>query len=341
LTGIGQGYPAWVRPVGQSGLWRAMIAALIVAAIAFLAIGARSLSPDDVIAAFLAYDPGNFDHHALWQFRLPRLLAAIVVGACLALSGALLQTMVRNPLAEPQLLGLNAGASLAVVTVSVFGTAMPDVSRPLIAAAGATVAFCLTMGLSGIGRGGPTPLKMTLCGIIVSAFASSLTSALLLLDEQAIEELRLWLSGDLGGQSLARLTTVLPFASVGAVLAFLIAPKLELLALGDDVARGLGVSLGRTRLITALSAALLSGAAVSLAGPIGLIGLVVPHLLRQALQDGLRRLLLACLIAGPLLLIVADLLARNMIAPVEISTGVMTGFAGAIAFIALVVRYLR
>lgn len=306
-----------------------------------LAVGSRPLGLQTLLSAATTYNADNFDHQALVHFRLPRLLAGLIVGGALALAGALLQALVRNPLAEPQLLGLNAGAAFAVVAVSVLGITVPGVSRAAVAAFGALAAFAMVVGLSGIGRLGATPLKITLCGIIVSAFASALTSALLLIDEQAIEELRLWLVGDLSGQSFERLGYAIPFFAAGVASALMLAPKLGLLSLGEDVARGLGVALGRTRLLAMLAAAVLSGCAVTLAGPVGFIGLIVPHLLRRVLSDGLRLQFLACLIAGPCLLIGADILARSVIAPTEIATGVLTGAAGAVVFIAIVARYFK
>lgn len=329
------------RLVSTYCVFGTLVLLFVLACAAFLATGPRPVSMETAIGAFTAFDPDNFDHQAIFRFRMPRLLAAIVVGAALALSGAMMQALVRNPLAEPQLLGLNSGAALAVVLVSVMQLPAVGLERPGIAALGALAAFALTFGLAALGRSGATPLKITLCGVIVSAFLSALTSALLLLDEQSIEDLRLWLSGDLGGQSYQRLLAVVPLAGIGTGTALLIAPKLDLLSLGDDVARGLGVSLFRTRFLTMISAAILCGCAVSLAGPIGFIGLIVPHLLRRFLSNSIRTQFLASLLAGPCLLVLADIAARSLISPAEISTGVVTGAAGAVVFITVVVRYFK
>ena len=320
-----------------------LLAALLAAALLHLLFGTRQIGVPAVVDALLAFDRDDFDHQVLLRFRLPRLLAAMVVGGALGLCGALLQALVRNPLAEPQLLGLNAGAALAVVASA---TLLPgglglDLARPWIAALGALGVFGLVMALSAFGRNGPTPLKLILCGVAVSAFASALTSAMLLLDEQALEDLRLWLSGDLAGQEYERLLLVLPTFLTGCIAAFLLAPQLGVLMLGDTVAKGLGVNVAAVRVAALFVAALLCGSAVTLAGPIGFVGLLVPLLVRRLVGPALGANLLACLIAGPILLLAADLVARTIFAPQEIATGVVTGALGAPVFVFLVARYFR
>jgi len=331
------------RAISQNSVTALAALLLAAACIAALAIGPRQLNPATIVQALVSFDPQVFDHQALWAFRMPRLCAALIVGAALALSGAVLQIVVSNPLAEPQILGLNAGAALAVAASITFlppGLASM-LSRPLIAAVGGALAFAAVLALSSVGRGGPTPLKLTLCGIIVSAFASSLTSAILLLDEQALDDLRVWLSGDLAGQSAGPLWSALPIFLAGVGLAFGLAPKLSALALGDAVAKGLGVDIIRTRLATLLAVALLCGSAVAIAGPIGFLGLIVPHLVRRFSGNHLRRILLNCMLVGPIVLILADMAARTIIAPEEIATGIVTGGIGATIFVIIVARYFR
>ncbi|TNM63589.1 FecCD family ABC transporter permease [Aliirhizobium smilacinae] len=318
-----------------------LLCAVACAALLSLVIGARPISSNTILTAFTAYDPTDFDHQALFLFRLPRLIAAILVGGALALTGALMQAVIRNPLAEPQLLGLNAGAALAVVATSAAGLDVAGLTRPAIAALGAFASFAIVLALSGIGRSGATPLKVTLSGVIVSAFAASVTSALLLIDDQALQDLRLWLAGDLAGRSSDNLAITAPVSVAGTVAAFLLAPRLSALALGDEVARGLGINVKRTRLAALSIAAILSGTAVTLAGPIGFIGLIVPHLVRRIMGENIRLQFLACLLGGPVLLLVADMLARRLIAPAEIATGVITGAVGALFFIILVARHFR
>lgn len=182
------------------------------------------------------------------------------------------QAVIRNPLGEPHILGLNAGAALAVVAASALGLAFP-VGRPLLASTGGALLFLLILLLSSAGRSGVTPMKVTLCGVALSAFVSSITAAILILDEQTLLAMRTWLAGDLAGQDWATLGTSAWFSLGGFVLALYLAPSLNMLALGDRMAQGLGVSVLRTRTFTLLAIALLCGAAVSIAGPIGFVGL--------------------------------------------------------------------
>ncbi len=316
------------------------VAALSIAAVS-LASGARAISLATMLGAFTDFNPADFDHQALMLFRLPRLVAACLVGAALALAGALMRVVIRNPLAEPQLLGLNAGAALAVVAASAVGLDPTGALRPFAAATGAATTFAVVLLLSGLGAGGATPLKVTLSGVIVSAFASSVTSALLLIDDQALGDLRFWLAGDLAGQAGTHLAVCTAAIGLAVVATFLMAPRLAVLSLGDQVARGLGVNVRATRILAVAAGAALCGAAVTLAGPIGFIGLIVPHLVRRMLGEGLRLQFTACLLGGPILLLAADILARQLIAPAEIATGVITGALGAFFFIILVARYFR
>ena len=316
------------------------IATLIIA-LAHAALGARPIGAGALAQALLAFDPAQFEHQILWHFRLPRLLAAMVAGAGLALCGALLQSIVRNPLAEPQLLGLNAGAALAVVLATTLLSDGLGAARPMVAALGALGAFATVLALASAGRAGPTPLKLILCGVAVSGLCGAVTAAVLLLDESTLLELRHWLAGDLAGQGFAQLWPVLPAFAPAMAAAFLLAPSLASLSLGDAVATGLGLHPNRLRLGALLAAALLCGSAVTLAGPIGFLGLLVPQVVRRLIGGGLRAQLLGCLLGGPALLLAADLLARTVLLPRELATGIVTGLLGAPFFILIVARGLR
>ena len=313
---------------------------LILTCVLHLGIGARFISPHTVIQAFTAFDPRNFDHNVIINLRLLRLMAALLTGAALGLAGVLLQAVIRNPLGEPHILGLNAGAALAVVLTSALGMALP-LGRPLIAATGAAVLFLLVLTLSSAGRSGMTPMKVTLCGVAMSAFASSITAAVLILDEQTLLAMRTWLAGDLAGLRWATLQAAAGVAAIGLALAVLLAPALNMLALGDRLAQGLGVSLLRTRLLALLAAALLCGAAVSIAGPIGFIGLVVPQIVRRLVSTDLRVMVPFSLCCGALVLLLADCAARTLAMPHELATGVMTALVGAPVFIFMAARLFK
>ncbi len=312
---------------------------LTAGAIAHLGTGARVIPPWTVAQAFFAFDPHNFDHNIIIRLRLLRLMAATIVGAALGVAGVLLQSVIRNPLAEPHILGLNAGAALAVVLTSALGLTLP-VGQPLVAAAGAATLFLLVLVFSSSGRTGLTPMKITLCGVAMSAFASSVTAAVLILDEQTLLSLRTWLAGDVAGVN-AQTLRALWAATAGFVLALALSPSLNMLALGDNMAQGLGVSLLKTRLLALLAIALLCGAAVSIAGPIGFIGLVVPQLIRRLVSVDLRVMVPLSALCGALVLLLADLAARTLFTPWELATGIMTALVGAPVFIFMASRMFK
>ncbi|MFH2719205.1 iron ABC transporter permease [Enterobacter hormaechei] len=308
---------------------------LLAGAIAHLSIGARVIAPRTVVDAFFHFDPRNFEHSVIVRLRLMRLCAALVTGAALGVAGVLLQSVIRNPLGEPHILGLNAGAALAVVLTSALGLSLPF-GRPLIAAAGAAALFLLVLTFSSSGRTGLTPMKVTLCGVAMSAFASSITATVLILDEQTLLAMRTWLAGDVAG--VIGETTA---SAAGFALALWLSPSLNMLALGDRMAQGLGVSLLKTRLLALLAIALLCGAAVSVAGPIGFIGLVVPQLIRRLVSVDLRVMVPLSALCGALVLLMADIAARTLFTPYELATGVMTALVGAPVFILMASRMFK
>lgn len=320
-----------------------ILALLIGCALLHLGIGARHIPPGSVIEALLAYDPHNFDHRIIVDLRLVRLAAALLTGAALGVAGLLLQVVLRNPLGEPHILGLNAGAALAVVSASALGIGSSGLlsGRPLLAAVGAAALFGLVMLLASAGRSGLTPLKVTLCGVAISACASSVTAAILILDEQTLLEMRTWLAGDLAGLSREMILAALPPALAGLLLALWIAPALNMLALGDLAASGLGVNVARIRLLGLIATALLCGTAVSLAGPLGFIGLLVPHIVRRAIVSDIRLAVPFSALCGALLLLAADLAARTLLAPQELATGIMTALVGAPVFILISARCFK
>lgn len=312
---------------------------LIAASLVHLGLGARWIAPQTVLRALLEYDPRNFEQRIIIDLRLVRLAAALLTGAALGVAGLLLQTVIRNPLGEPHILGLNAGASLAVVATSALGLSFGafPAGRPLTAACGAGLLFGGVMALASAGRGGATPLRITLCGVALSGFASAVTAAILILDEQTLLAMRTWLAGDLAGMNWSTLQTAL----IGLGVALLIAPRLNVLALGDKVALGLGVNLVQTRLLGLLAIALLCGAAVAVAGPIGFVGLVVPHVVRRLVTEDIRLALPLAAPVGALALVLADIAARTLVAPQELATGAMTALVGAPLFIFIAARFFK
>jgi iron complex transport system permease protein len=249
-----------------------------------------------------------------------------------------MQAVTRNPLADPGILGVSGGAALAVVIgIVFFGLAEPT-AYLAVAIIGAAVAAVFVYSVGSLGRGGATPLKLTLAGAAISAAFASLTSALLLPRVDAMATFRFWQIGGVGGATWDRIAMVLPVLAVGAVICLLCARGLNSLALGDDLAAGLGENVFRTRLVAAAGAVILCGAATAVAGPIAFVGLVIPHICRLLIGSDHRWLLPFCAVAGAGLLVAADIIGRVVARPEEIEVGIITALIGAPVFIWIVRR---
>ena len=270
--------------------------------------------------------------------RIPRTLMAAVAGAALGLSGAIMQGVTRNPLADPGILGINNGAALAVVIgIAWFGIAAAS-TFVWVAILGAGLTAVFVYGVGSIGRGGATPLKLALAGAATSVAFSSLTLAVVLPRADIAGGVRSWQVGGVGGATFDRIGLVAPVMAAGFVLAMLSARKLNLLALGDDVAAGLGEKVALARVTAALGAILLCGAATAVCGPIGFVGLVVPHVCRLLLGVDHRWLLPASALGGAGLLVLSDIAGRLVARPSELDVGIVTALVGAPVFIWIVRR---
>lgn len=321
----------------QSVMMGLLCLLMLVAAIASLRIGSLPLSTATVIESLVAYD-GSDEHLVVRTLRLPRVILAILAGAALAVAGALMQAVTRNPLASPTIFGLNAGAAFAVVTLSfVVGLESPLV---LVIAAflGAVGAVTLTY-LIGSAGSGATPVKLALAGTVVGILLSAWVSAILIFDQQTLDEVRFWLAGSIAGQSLADSALTLPFLVIGLVMALAISHQLNALNLGEEVATTLGQNTARIRVLATLATVLLCGAAVAAVGPIGFVGLAVPHLVRLLMGPDYRWVIPGCLLAGPALLLASDTLGRVVVAPGELQAGIVTALVGAPVLILVVRRY--
>ncbi|MFF4610133.1 FecCD family ABC transporter permease [Streptomyces albidoflavus] len=325
------------RPAGVRTLW--LLAALLVLAavmVASLAYGSRDVPWADVQAAIGGAD-GTLGEAAAAK-RIPRTLLAVVIGAALALSGAVMQGVTRNPLADPGILGVNMGASLAVVTgVAFFGLTSPT-SYIWVAIVGAAASALFVYTVGTLGRGGATPLKLALAGAATSAAFASLVSAVVLPRNDIAGSFRLWQIGGVGGASYERIGQVLPFLVAGFLLCLLSARALNSLALGDELAAGLGERVALVRAVAALGAVLLCGAATAVAGPIAFVGLVVPHTCRLLVGVDHRELLPLSMLLGAVLLTAADVVGRVVARPSEIDVGIVTALIGAPFFLYIVRR---
>ncbi len=323
--------PAPRRRVGTAVVVAALVAVTGMAAVLSVLVGARDVSPG---ALFDTSDP----LYAVSRARLERTVLALAVGAALGLAGGCLQGLTRNPLADPGILGINAGACLAMVlAISVLGVSSLS-SYVWFAFLGAGVAAVLVHVVASLGREGATPVKLAIAGAAVTAAVSSWTSAVLLVDRETMATFRLWQVGTVGGRGFEVLLTGLPFLVVGAVLALAGARVLNALALGDDVARGLGRRTALDRLVIGVAVVLLAGTATALAGPIAFVGLMAPHAVRALVGGDYALVLPLSALAGAAVVVLADTLGRVVLPPAEVQVGIMTAVVGVPVFLLLIRR---
>ncbi|WP_344916341.1 FecCD family ABC transporter permease [Streptosporangium oxazolinicum] len=324
----------------------ALVAALGVLAVLCLlslALGARQIPPGQVLEALSGHARDAGVENIVWSVRVPRTLLGLLAGAALGLSGALMQALTRNPLADPGLLGVSAGAAFAVVlSVALLGIAT-IAGFIWFAFAGALTASVVVYLLSGLGPGGTTPVKLALAGVAVTFMLSSLTSAIVLIDPESLNRYRFWSAGSLAGQNTQVLLQILPFLAAGTLLALASAPALNSIALGDDIATALGRRVGLVRFQGAVAVTLLTGGAVAVIGPVVFVGLVVPHVARVFARYGgaetdHRWLLPLSMLLAPCLLLAADIAGRMIAPPAEIQAGLIVAFIGGPFFVALVRR---
>ena len=306
---------------------------LVVCLLWSITLGAANINTQVVYQALFKYDPTNFDHVIIQTVRLPRVLSGVIVGASLAVAGAIMQGLTRNPLADSGILGIQSGAAFAVVLGVVLFKVSALSAYAIFAFVGAGVAAVAVYMLGSMGRGGVTPLKLTLAGVILSAFISSFTTAILISDQQALEKIRFWTAGSLSGREMPLLLQTAPYMIVGLIGAFIISSQITTISLGDDVARGLGQNTLWVKAVAAVVTVLLAGGAVALAGPIGFLGLVVPHIVRFLVGVDYRWIVPYSAILGGILITIADVGARVVIRPQELPTGVIMAIIGAPFFI--------
>lgn len=302
-----------------------------------VAFGSASISPGTVWQALVGFD-GSAEHIIIRSLRIPRAFIAVSVGATLAVAGGLMQGLTRNPLASPGILGVNAGAALAVVAGIYLLPSLSSSTQPWFAFAGAGVAALTVYALGSLAQARPSPVTLVVAGAAITALLTSLTTAILIFDQQTLDRIRFWLAGSIAGGDLATLLAVLPYLTAGLILAFALAPSVSVLSLGEDVATSLGQRIALVRLLTALAVVLLAGGAVAIAGPIGFIGLVIPHVARSFAGSDYRWILPYAAIFGGLLMLIADVAARLVIRPAEMPVGVMTALIGGPFFVYLARR---
>jgi iron complex transport system permease protein len=326
------------RPrVSMPAVLAVSVLALVLVAVLSIAVGARNLGPGTVWHA-LVHGGGGDAELIVRHLRVPRTLAGILVGAALGLAGALMQSLTRNPLADPGLLGVNAGASCAVVCAIAFLHISQLESYMWFALLGAGVATVLVYLLGATGRGTASPVRLVLAGAAVTAVLTGVTSAVVLANGIAFNGFRAWTVGSLEHITPSVVEQAAPFALVGLVLALALGPSLNAIALGDSLASALGAKVARIRAAGLLATTLLCGAATAVAGPITFIGLVVPHTVRAFTGPDNRWILPLSMVAGAVLVLVSDVIGRVVLWPSELAVSVVTAVIGAPVFILIVRR---
>jgi iron complex transport system permease protein len=272
------------------------------------------------------------------SIRLPRVVLALCVGAALAVAGALMQAVAANPLAAPEIMGVNAGAVFVVVLAITVVPSLSGAPTILLAFGGAAAAGVAVMLLAGSGRGRVSPVRLALAGVTATSLLVSLTQVMIIFDENSTDSVLFWLVGGVNFAGWQDIRNLLPWLVIGLIGAFSMARSLNLLALGDDMARGLGQNVERTRMIGSALVIVLCGAAVSVAGPVAFIGLIVPHIMRRMIGSSYTALLPLCALGGAVLVLYADILSRYVKPPFEVPAGVVTALLGAPIFVYLARR---
>ena len=294
--------------------------------------GTYTLSFDEISQAF---HPDDKNYFTLMEYRLPRALLAIIIGSALAISGVLVQSVVRNPLASPDILGINNAAGLIAVTVLIFLPNLAFYWLPIFAFIGGVLSFILLWVICGFNF---RPIKMAIIGVALSALWAAISHYLMLTNPVEINTAMLWLTGSLWGRSWAYVNVVLPWLLVLLPLPFIFCRDLDTLGLGENKAATLGVSVNKTQILVLVLAVALSTTAVAICGPIAFLGLVAPHLARKLVGGRHRTLLPAAMLIGTLLLQISDILARVIDPPTELPAGILTAIIGAPYFFYLLMR---
>ncbi len=310
---------------------------LSLCVLASLAFGAKYIGFNEVIDTLIHSRKATLNELIVHE-RIPRTVFGIFAGAALGVSGALMQAITRNPIADPSILGVNTGASLFVVSGIAFFNINAAHQYIWFALIGAAVTSLFVFTIGSLGSGGATPIKLALAGAATSAALSSIVSAVILPRTEVMNAFRFWQVGSISGATWEGIRAVLPFLLAGMILGVLSSPALDALALGDDIATGLGVRTGLVRFLGAFSGVLLCGAATALAGPIGFVGLMVPHTMRIICGPNLRLVIPMSAVGGAILLTLSDVFGRLIGSPSELEAGIVTAFLGAPILIIIAMR---
>lgn len=312
-----------------------LVALLVASMFISLIFGSTSVSLSDIWRTLWSSELTDSASQIIWNIRLPRNIVAALVGACLATSGAILQAVMKNPLADPQIVGVSSGAGLMGVIILILFPGY-DYLVPMVAFFGAMGAALMVYALAW--KNGIRPSRIILAGVAVSAFLGSGISALLVFFGDRVQGALLWMVGGLAARSWPQVEVLLPYAIVGLIFACMGAKRLTILSLGDETAKGLGLKVEQTRFMMTAVAALLAAGAVSIAGLIGFVGLVIPHILRLIIGNDYAYLLPGSALLGAFILVISDTVGRVVLSPIEIPVGIIMAFLGAPFFLYLLRR---
>lgn len=305
----------------------------MLSAIASISLGQISTPLSKVVDAFFHFDPSIVEHVIVRTTRLTRMVIAVVVGGALAVAGAYMQALTRNPLASPSIFGINAGAMFFIVLVLSLFPASSMLVYMWVAFLGAAISAAIVYFLGSLGRDGLSPVQMVLAGSAVTALFASFTQAILVLNEANLESVLFWMGGSVSVRTMEIVQPLLPVMGAAFVLAMLLARAVNVLISGDNVARGLGLRLGWVKIALAVVIVVLAGGSVAMGGSIAFIGLIVPHIVRGLVGQDYRWIIPYCVLIGASLLLMADVAARFIIMPQEMPIGIMTAFIGTPFFI--------
>lgn len=326
----------WKR-LGMNGLLLTLtLLAFLVIALSSVRFGVADLTSDMVMEAIMEYDPNIQQHQIVHDLRIPRVLAAAMVGAAMAMSGAVLQAITENPLASPEILGINWGVALTILLTVLYLPEIPYQLGQILAFVGGGLTMALVWGISSLGAKGPTALKLALAGVAISALMSTMIEGLILVHSQNAYALSYLLKGSVAGVEWREVDFLTPWFLVGVAASLLLSGKLNVLRLGDELARGLGLRVRWIRFTSMVAAVILVGSSVAVSGPIAFLGLVVPHIARKMIGVDERWVIPYSGVLGALLLVLADLVTRLIYDPEEVSVSILMALIGATYFIYLI-----
>lgn len=313
------------------------IAIVVVALLSSVAYSSKSIPFGDVLGYLFNSDSDSFEA-AVIAARIPRTVFGVLAGSALGVSGALMQAVTRNPVADPSILGVNTGASLMVVVGIAYLNITSGIGLIGLSFVGAILTALFVYGIASYGFGGANSLKLALSGAAVSTALGALVNTIMLPDSQVMKEFRFWQIGSIGGATWNDIRLVLPFVIIGIIMALILASSLNAMALGDEMAVSLGVNVGLVRALSALVGVMLCAVVTAIAGPVGFVGLMLPHLVRQLLDNDMRLIIPFSAVGGAGLLVISDVIGRVLGRPGELEVGIITAILGAPIFIWIVAR---